>query len=454
MKKFISLLLSLMILSSSVFAEETQEKQSGGFSALSPYVIFMDMNTGRILYEKNADEKIYPASTVKIMTAILALENCNLEDKVTASESAISSIPEGVTSMNILPGESLTVRQLLYGAMLASAADATNVLAEAVSGSVGEFIKLMNQKAKELGMNSTNFSNTHGEHDDRTYTTVRDMALLARYSMENPDFREIVNTDQYDIQPTEKFKEVRSLVNTNYMVSRVKRGDYYYSAAIGIKAGYTEEAGSCLVQAAKKNDMELLALTFGSTTVDGKAQGYVDCKNFFTYAFENYKTKIIVTKGKLLDQIPVKNAKRSNRILLEAEKNLYYIYPADEGELDETFTVTKDDFVKAPVNKGDVLGEVEYFYGGVSAGKVNLVADKDYKFDFVSFVGDSFLAVVTSPIFIILVIAAVVFYFKLRIRRRREKAERERRRRERMRRNAASKLLEQQLLESENNNTD
>ncbi len=445
MKKFIVFLLAFALGLPAAYAEGGdggEDKDNVRFSALSPYVLFMDMNTGRVLYEKNADEKIYPASTVKIMTVVLALENCNLEDKATAGQAALDSVPDGVTTMNLMPGESLTVRQLIYGAMLASAADATNVLGEAVSGSVGEFVKLMNKKAKELGMNDTNFSNTHGEHDDRTYTTVRDMAVLARYAMENQDFREIVKTDQYTIQPTEKYKEERSLVNSNYMVSRVKRSDYYYSKAIGIKAGYTQEAGSCLIEAAKNNDMELLALTFGSSTVDGKAQGYVDCKNFFETAFKNYKTRIIVSKGKLLDQIPIKNAKRAGQVLLEAEENLYYIYPIDEESADETFEITRADYVKAPVKKGDVIGSVEYFYDGKSVGTVNLVADKDYKFDAISFVGEGIVRVVTSPLFIIGLIAVIFIIIYVCVKKRRKRLLRQKRMRERKRREAGRLLSE------------
>ncbi len=434
-KKIISLFLIAALLSASVCAA-AESGDAATFSALSPYAMLVDMNTGRVLYEKNADEKIYPASTVKIMTAILALENCSLEDEATASDAALAAVPDGVTSMDIMPGETFTVRQLLYGAMLASAADATNVLAEAVSGSVSEFVELMNAKAKELGMNGTNFSNTHGEHDDRTYTTVRDMATLSVYAMRNDDFREIVGTDRYEIQPTEKYKEPRSLVNTNYMVCRVKRSDYYYSNAIGIKAGYTAEAGSCLVEAAKSNDMELLALTFGSQTVDGKAQGYIDCKNFFTTAFENYRTRIIVKKGTLLEQIPIKYAKRASQVLLEAEENLYVIYRADEEITEETYEAHMPDYIKAPVNKGDAVGECEYFINGESVGSVKLVTDKDYKFDIFSYIGGMFFSVVTSPFFIlgILVLAVLIIY--ILINRRKRRIERERRQRARRRREA------------------
>lgn len=440
MKRFITVFLAILLAALPAAAAPAAE---GGadFAASSPHALFMDMNTGRVLYEKDADAKIYPASTVKIMTVILALENCSLEDKVTASETALSSVPDGVTAMDIMPGEELTVRQLAYGAMLASAADATNVLGEAVGGSVSDFVQLMNDKAKELGMNDTNFSNTHGEHDDRTYTTVRDMAVLARYAMQNEDFREIVKTDRYSVQPTNRYKETRSLINTNYMVSRVQRADYYYDKAIGVKAGYTSEAGSCLVEVAKNRDMELLALTFGSETVDGKAQGYTDCLNFFSKAFETYKSKLLVTKGRMLDQLPIRNARRAAKVLLEAGENLYYLYPENEEDGEVTFDVRPTaGYVRAPVGKGDVLGEVEYFYNGVSAGVIPLVADRDYSFDPLSYIGDSFVGFVTSPIFIILVIAVAAALIYIRVRRVKAKQRKQRLQRERRRREAAARM--------------
>ncbi len=460
MRKILSFLLCAALLSFSVCAAPEDDGAGGSevgtetgevFSAESPYVIFMDMNTGRVLYEKNADEKVYPASTVKIMTAILALENCNLEEKCTATATALDSVPDGVTVMDIMPGESLTVRQLLYGAMLASAADATNVLAEAVGGNIGDFVKMMNEKAVQLGMDGTNFSNTHGEHDDRTFTTVRDMAKLTRYAMENPDFREIVKTDQYTIQPTEKYKEVRNLINTNYMVSKVQRTDYYYSKAIGVKAGYTAEAKSCLVEVAREKDMELLALTFGSETTDGKAQGYIDCKNFFDTTFDGYSTKIVENKGALLGQVTINNARRASQVLLEAEKNLYYLYPKDQelGEL--THVIRVPDSVNAPLAKGEVIGECEYFYDGVSAGVINLVADKEYKFDAIAYVGDGIINFFTSPWFIALVVviaaAVAVIYFKRRQRR----LERERRQRARRRREAEQRMRRKMEEQDKNN---
>lgn len=448
MKKIALILVMILLLSFSVCPvcaapEEATDGEAGkpavesaAFSAESPYAIFMDVNTGRVMYEKNADEKVYPASTVKIMTAVLALEKCGLEERFEASQTALDAVPDGVTVMDIMPGESLTVRQLLYGAMLASAADATNVLAEAVSGTIGDFVSLMNDKAKELGMTNTNFSNTHGEHDDRTYTTVRDMAILARYAMGNPDFREIVKTDQYTVQPTEKYKEVRNLVNTNYMVSRVQRSDYYYGKAIGVKSGYTAEARSCLVEAAQDRNMELLALTFGSETVDGKAQGYIDCRNFFETAFENYKSEIVVTKGTLVGQVPVKNARRAGQVLLEASSNLYYIHPSSEELGAVTYEITTDDYVKAPVGKGDVVGKCEYFYDGVSAGVIDLVADKDYKFDVLSFITGGIVSFVTSPIFIGVIILLLIAIIYIRYKCRQRRLEKQRRLRAKRRREA------------------
>lgn len=453
MKRVISCLLCAMLLLLAAVAagEDDNAADSGeaGFSAVSPYVIFMDMNTGRVLYEKNADEMVSPASTVKIMTAILALENLNLDDKAEASETALSAVPEGVTAMELQPGEGLTVRQLLYGAMLASAADATNVLAEAVSGSISDFVRLMNEKAAELGMNSTHFSNTHGEHDDRTYTTVRDMAVLTRYAMKNTDFREIVNTDRYTVPPTDKHPEARDLVNTNYMVSKVQRKDYYYENAIGVKAGYTTQAKSCLIEVARKDSMELLALTFGAESVDGKAQGYIDCRSFFDTAFENYKTSVIVKKGALIDQIPVKYASGEKQVLLEAQDDLYYIYPTDTNPGEPTWEVNVGKYAKAPVKKGDVVGSCDFFYGEELAGTVNLVADKDYDFSVMEFISSWIWAIVGSPWFVVGIIGILILYIYIILRRRRIRREKLRRQRMKRRREAQKRMMTDEPVDEE-----
>lgn len=377
-------------------------------------VILVDADTGQMLYGKNENERMYPASTTKIMVALLALENLQLEDMVTASASAISLLPPGHTNMGLLAGEQLSVRQLLYGMMLASAGDAANVLGEQISGSVDEFVKLMNQRALELGMTSTNFVNASGAHDEHHYTTAADMAILARQAMQNETFREIVKTDLYIIPPTEQYTEERRLSNTNHLVSSRRTSKYYYSYATGIKTGFTNQAKLCLVSSAEKNGVSLICVALGADTIDGQMVDFVDSKNLFEYGFANYKQTSIVKANTIVAQAPIKSAKGAKQVLLEAASDLTQLCRADEELGKVEYTEKINDNIKAPVKKGDVLGTAEYFVDSVSVGTVELIADKDYAFDPVKNILGVFKAIFTSPF---LYLPFVLFFLVLVIMR-------------------------------------
>lgn len=399
-------------------------------------VILADAATGQVLYQKNENERMYPASTTKIMVALLALENLQLDDMVTASASAISLLPQGHTNMGILPEERLSVRQLLYGMMLASAGDAANVLAERISGSVDEFVKLMNQRALELGMTSTNFVNTSGAHDEHHYTTASDMAILARWAMQNEAFREIVKTDLYIIPPTEKYTEERRLSNTNHLVSARRTSRYYYRYATGIKTGFTNQAKLCLVSSAEKNGLSLICVALGADTADGQMVDFVDSKNLFEYGFANFSRKSVVKAHTIVAQAPIKSAKGAKQVLLEAATDITKLCGTDEelGKVECTDMI--NDNIKAPVKKGDVLGTAEYFVDSVSVGSVELIADKDYAFDPVKNVLGVLTAIFTSPflylpfVLFFLVLVAMREYNYNKRRKQRLKAKREQQRRE------------------------
>jgi D-alanyl-D-alanine carboxypeptidase (penicillin-binding protein 5/6) len=363
----------------------------------SESAILIDADTGRMLYGKNENNRAYPASTTKIMVALLALENLQLDETVTASASALSLLPSGHTNIGILAGESLSVRQLLYAMMLSSAGDAANVLAERISGSVDEFVKLMNQRALELGMTSTNYMNASGAHDEYHYTTAADMAILAREVMKNDAFREIVATDLYIIPATEQYPEERRLSNTNHLVSKRRTSKYYYKYATGIKTGFTNQAKLCLVSSAEKNGVSLICVTLGADTIDDQMVDFVDSKNLFEYGFENFRQVSIVKANTLVAQAPIKSAKRAKQVLLEASDDLTRLYGVDEevGKVECTEKINEK--IKAPVKKGDVLGTAEYFVDSVSVGTVDLIADKDYAFDPVKNVLGVLSSIFTSP---------------------------------------------------------
>lgn len=362
-------------------------------------MILVDADTGEMLYGKNETAKMYPASTTKIIVALLALENLQPDEMVTANNSALNLLPPGHTNIGIKNGEQLSVRQLLYALMLPSAGDAANVLGERISGSVDEFVKLMNKRASELGMKNTNYMNASGAHDDLHYTTAADMAILARCVMQNEMFREIVSTDVYIIDATEQYPEERRLLNTNHLVSKRRTSKYYYQYATGIKTGFTNPAKRCLVSSASKNGVNLICVALGADVVDGEQMDFVDSKNLFEYGFANYTKRVVVEQGKIVEEVKIKSAKGDDdHVLLEAGDSISKLLATDEelGDVTTNSTLYKN-VVEAPIQKGEVLGEIEYFVDGDSVGKIPLVATKDYSRSIIKHIFNVIIGILTSP---------------------------------------------------------
>lgn len=430
-KKILACIIAFVVMLSAVSAvaapenssktehDSATENREETLVANSPHVLLLDMNTGMVIYSKNAGEKVYPSSLTTIMTALLVFENCNLEELVTASESAISSVPAGDNKVGIIKDEKLTIRQLLYGMLLSSASDAANLLAEKTSGSIEEFVKLMNSRAKELGMENTNFTNPTGAHDERHYTTAEDMSILARKAMENETFREIVKSESYSIPATEKSPAARKITNRNHFVSSLLRKDYYYKYATGIKTGYSTAAKSCIAASAERNGMSLLALVFEAETVDNVAQSFSDCKNMFDYVFSNYTTQKVVGEGEVLAQTNVEHTRSDKKLILVSERTISVIKPKSTESVEITFTDNLKKSVSAPVKKNQVIGEREYFMNGVSIGTVNLLADKNYNLDPVTFIVNKIVDFLTSPWLFVAIIVIILLFIMMERRRRR-----------------------------------
>lgn len=426
MKKIISLLLIILIFllnSVNVFAnpqqsETSEENKVNKLQASSPYVILLDLSTGNVLYSKNAKKKIYPASLTEIMTAVVVLENANLEKLFEADETALSNVRESDSKMGILKGERLSVRQLLYGMLLSSASDAANVLAQGVGGSIDKFVEKMNLKAKELGLKNTNFTNPTGFHDERHVSTAADMAKLTRYAMSIPEFCEIVKTSSYNIMATEQYENERKIINRNHFVSTLLRRDYYYKYSTGIKTGYTVEAKSCIAASVKKNNVELLCLIFGAKTQDNIAMSFVDCKNLFDYIFENYNSLEVVNSDEIVAQTKLVNSRRNNKVLLKTGEGLAALKHKDKKKLEITYKDFVPNEISAPVKAGEELGKREYFLNGASVGVVSLVADKDYKFDPITFFINKLIAFLKSPwLFVCIGVIIILLILKERHRR-------------------------------------
>ncbi len=379
MKIKISIFLFVLFIFNALFYPIISNAETNPPNIYSPAAILMDYNTGKILYEKNINEKKYPASLTKVMTAIIVLENCNLTDIATVSYDAIMSIPPGYVTANIQVGEELTVEQLLYILIVGSSNDAAIVLAEHVSGSVQEFCNLMNQKAKEIGCTSTNFVNPNGEHDENHYSTAYDLAIITRYAMKNDFFRTLCSTTSYTLPITNKYdKKDRIFTNTNSLLHI--NNDYYYKYATGVKTGFTTPAANCLIASSNKDNLELISVVLGAVqTDDGLSQRYLDTISLFNYGYENYTLREVAKKGSIVQTINVKNASLDTKKLdLAVANDIYALTKAENKNSSLLPEVKINDDVKAPLKEGDIVGTVKYTVEGVEYTE-NLLASHDVK---------------------------------------------------------------------------
>lgn len=346
---------------------------------VSPVALLMESETGTILYEKNAFDKMYPASTTKMMTAILTLENCDLDDIATVSYKAIMQVPYDYTNANLQVGEELTIRDLLYAFLIPSANDCGFVLAEHIAGSTENFAEMMNLKALEIGCKNTHFTNPSGIEDENHYSTAYDLALIGRYAMQNDIFREIVSTTSYSLPATNKYDSTdRRFVGTNFLL-RESQTNYYYEYATGIKTGFTDAAGDCVVASAKNDGIEYIAviLKAGYNTETWLKQKFIDSVTLFDYAFENYTTKPLRMQGEIFDNVKVSGATKDTRMLdIVLEDNIDAFISV--SELDNNFesTINLREDLKAPISKGEILGTITYNVNDIVYSS-NLIAGSD-----------------------------------------------------------------------------
>ncbi|WP_243108346.1 D-alanyl-D-alanine carboxypeptidase family protein [Butyrivibrio sp. X503] len=242
--------------------------------------IVMEEKTGTILYAKNIHEELYPASTTKIMTCLLAVEGANLNDKITFSDDAVFSVPHDGSSIGMDVGQSITLEQALYGIMVGSANEVANAVGEHVSGSIDEFVKLMNKRATDIGCKNTHFSNTNGLQRADHYTSAYDLALISRQFFNNELLCKVANTPRYHFTPTATQPDDFYLNNKNKLIT----GEIPYSGIIGGKTGYTDLAQETLVTCAEKNGMRLICVVF----MEDSPEQFNDTVTLLDYAFNNF----------------------------------------------------------------------------------------------------------------------------------------------------------------------
>ena len=372
----IFILLSLT-LSSIIFAADsiksTDDVNIAAIKTNSPSCLLMDAKTGEILYAKNAYDKMYPASTTKLMTAILTLENCKLTDTATVSHNAIYSIPVGYSHASLKEGEILSIEQLLNVLLIPSANDAAVVLAEHISGSVEEFSRLMNNKAKELGCQNTHFVNPNGIHSDDHYSTAYDLSLIGRYAMKFSDIMRIAMIKQYTLPTTNKYDKTDRIFNaTNALINNESLNKNYYPYATGLKTGYTDSAGSCIVSTAKKDNMELLVVILNASSIDSR---YKDCINLFDYGFNTYSYTTIHSPKDIVKSIEIANGTKETKNLDIAVKDDITVLLEKNFDLENlTPNIEIQSDLKAPLAENTIVGKISYTINGKEYSS-DLIAD-------------------------------------------------------------------------------
>lgn len=321
--------------------------------------LVMDVLTGKVLYEKNAHSPFEPASTTKIMTAILALEKGNLSDIVVTSEEPLRV--DG-SRIYLEEGEKLTLEQMLYGMMLNSGNDAAVAIAEHIGGDIESFVKMMNAKAREIGAYHTTFVNPSGLPDEGHLTTAYDLALISRYALLNlPKFRKIVSTKTLEI-PWQAEEWDRQLINLNKLL-------WNYEGADGVKTGYTSTAGRTLVASATRDGWQLISVVLKSD-----ANIWSDSMALLDYGFENFEIKNLVGKN---SDVAEEDVKYGDPVKLVTKDGLTSVVKKNDLPISKKLVINQD--IKAPVSKGEVLGQLIFYQGEEQLGSVNLIAANDVK---------------------------------------------------------------------------
>ncbi len=389
-RSFFSLLLLLCLFLS---AAVPQAAALTAPSVTAEAVLLADLDSGNILYEKNMHTRRSPASLTKIMTGLLAVEavergDISMDTVITAPADCWTGLDSDSSNAEISPGEQMNFGDFLYCALVKSANEACNVVASAVAGNIQNFVNRMNTRAAELGAANTYFSDTNGLSSDRHYTTAYDLFLISREAMHHELFVEISDTLTYQIPPTNIYKKTRTLKNSNALICQesVYGDDYIYSGASGVKTGYTNAAGYCLVSTAEKDDVRLLAVLLGCNGPLNAEQ--TDYGNFsgtirlYNWAFRNFAYRRVLSVGQEITKVPVAYAVGNAPAVLRSTEEITLLLPKDTEE-SEIRIVPDVKFrnLTAPVPAGTILGTASVQFEGNTYATVRLATAEAVELD-------------------------------------------------------------------------
>lgn len=390
MKKIIKYLLVIFIF---FICFDVQAEEIDGI--LSQNIIMYNLNDDEIIYEKNSNDRVNIASLTKIMTAIVSIENINdYNQSILITNTMLKDVTNDLSVAGFKAGDIATYNDLLYGTLLKSGADATNILANSISGSIDKFVQLMNDKAKELGMNNTSFSNTIGIEGNNHYSSAKDIAILLKYSIKNKKFKEIFETEHYE----------NSKYNMDGPLKRINTDENNY--IIGAKTGYTTKAGLCLASIAKYNNISYLLVTIGAPK-DDYMQHIKDSKKIYEHFFNNYSYKNILKKGEHLVTVKTIYGKK------------YDINSLDDVILYLNNNVTKDNLeyryvgstlLDKNIKKDDKIGTFYIINNDNILYQTSIYSPKNVNFDIIFFIKNNILLLSL----VIIIIILIIYIFRIR----------------------------------------
>lgn len=373
LKKIFSAFLIICLILSSVTTVSAYEPS--GIEITAKAAILVSLDTGEVLFEKNADEKVYPASITKIMTTLLILESekYNPEAKIAMTQDVLDLISGTGSSVSLLKaGEEVSQLDLVYMVLMASYGDCALLAAIYYGGSVENFVNMMNTKAAELGLSGTHYENPIGLHHEQNYTTARDTYKLTATALQNETFKEVCSSTRHTVKTS--MSGERTISTTNFLQDNTT--NYYYQYAKGVKTGYTDEAGRCLVSTASYNGYRYLCAVFGCPANEKKH--FIESKELYRWAFNNFEFKKVADNSNPVAEIGVNLSLDTDFVSLYIEKSFVSVLPKDAD--DSTISIVTHlvgESVDAPIKKGDVLGTADIIYAEEVIGTVNLVSNED-----------------------------------------------------------------------------
>ncbi len=370
---FLTVFLLFSLLGSSLTANAYEVT---GFDITAKAGMLVSLDTGETLYENRIDEKVFPASITKIMTATLMLESekYNPDGKIAMTEEILDMVlGTGLAVSLMKAGEEFTQRDLLYMVLMSSFGDSTYLAAQYYGGTVENFVAMMNAKAAELGLTGTNYTNPVGLHDENNYTTVRDIYILTSYAIKNETFFEVCGSTRYTFTSS---NAKRTLSTTNFLQDTTT--NYYYQYAKGVKTGFTDEAGRCLVSTASYNGYNYMCILMGCPDKASYKYHFAESAELYRWAFNNFSFKEIANSDEPVCEMPVELSLDTDFVPLYFKEPFVSVLP---NEADDSTIVIEthlnSESTEAPIKKGEVLGTAEVIYAERVIGTVDLVAGND-----------------------------------------------------------------------------